>query len=138
MADANRISLKVCRHGVDVCKLFMSVCVVAIHTHPLAGCSNRLLLKLYVALVNCAVPFFFISAGCFLGLKLKDSKPEHNLKPVLQYLRKILRMYLMGTLVYLPLTVIGFRMDQMTFLPAARQFLQNVFFVGVNYVSWHL
>lgn len=54
---------------VDVSKLILSVCVVAIHTQPLFGMTSCYPTKLFEFFISCAVPFFFLTSGYFIELK---------------------------------------------------------------------
>ncbi|ODM13342.1 hypothetical protein BEH84_01057 [Eisenbergiella tayi] len=52
-------------NSIDICKFIMSICVVAIHIHPLANCNNDLLLSVYNNIVSLAVPFFLLQQDIF-------------------------------------------------------------------------
>ena len=49
-------------NSIDLMKLIMAL-VVAIHTEPLVRCENIVVLNLYKAISDVAVPFFFIASG---------------------------------------------------------------------------
>lgn len=112
--------------GADLLKFFLSLVVVWIHT----GTSD-----LY-GLVNVAVPIFFVLSGFFLFGKIGRGK--HDSATVQNWLFKTLQLYLLWTLIYLPFAVIGFRMEATPLLKASAIWLQNVAFVGENYLSWPL
>ena len=77
-------------NSIDLCKIFMAVCVVAMHTKPLDGCSNRIILSVYDSIVNCAVPFFFLASGYLLSVKLSYPYDSvENIKIIGEYLQKI-------------------------------------------------
>ena len=57
-------------NSIDLFKFIMALCVVAIHTNPMANCSNVFLNRVYENTVNCAVPFFFLSSGYLLAKRL--------------------------------------------------------------------
>ena len=128
-------------NAIDAAKLLMSICVVAIHTKPLIHCSNQVVLKSFETFFSLAVPFFFIASGFFLGQKLKYANPTdgyHDLKPILQNLKKNISMYLLWTVIYLPLTIAGFRLWDDSPIEAIIKFIRNLFIVGENYNSWIL
>ena len=52
-------------NSIDICKFIMSICVVAIHIHPLANCNNDLLLSVYNNIVSLAGSFFFFFLEIF-------------------------------------------------------------------------
>ena len=57
--------------GVDIIKFIMSICVVAEHTNPLVSVNNAFIQNLYFATIKCAVPYFFLATGYFLGRKIE-------------------------------------------------------------------
>lgn len=126
--------------AIDLVKFIMSICVVAIHTGPLTNCENRVITQLYNSFVIYAVPFFFIASGFFLGRKLAktSSGDDYQIKPIMAYLQKILLMYVTWTVLYLPLTVIGFVKWNDSVISSVAKFIRNVIFVGENYNSWSL
>lgn len=67
-------------NSIDLMKLIMALVVVAIHTEPLVRCENIVVLNLYKAISDVAVPFFFIASGFWYLIKLffclKTSKSE--------------------------------------------------------------
>ena len=50
-------------NSIDLMKLIMALVVFAIHTEPLLRCENIVVLNLYKAISDVAVPFFFIASG---------------------------------------------------------------------------
>ena len=58
-------------NSLDVCKLLMAFCVVAIHTCPLEHCDVIVINDIYDSFVSMAVPFFFLSSGFLLAKKFE-------------------------------------------------------------------
>ena len=56
-------------NSIDLLKLIMAVCVVAIHTKPLYKCNNEAAIGIYNTIVGVANPFFFLASGFFVGKK---------------------------------------------------------------------
>lgn len=108
-------------------KWLMAYLVVAIHTTA----------ESLMGLLDTAVPFFFIASGFFLFRKLGGSR-EEDLAVIRQWAKKVLKLYLIWTLVYLPFTVIGFMRDGLSLQTAAVVFVRNLVLVGENYLSWPL
>lgn len=54
---------------IDLFKLIMAVCVIAIHTNPLYGCNSKAVISIYNTVVGAANPFFFLSSGYLIGKK---------------------------------------------------------------------
>lgn len=96
-------------NSLDICKLLMSFCVVAIHTHPLENCTITVVNAIYDSFVRMAVPFFFLSSGFLLAQKFEFpyTSPK-NIAIVRKYLLKIIKMYVVWTAVYLPMAIYHF------------------------------
>ena len=76
-------------NGIDLFKLLMSICVIAIHTHPLKNCTNQIINLLFSKTVNLAVPFFFLASGFFLAFKMDEPfSSTKNINIVKTYLKK--------------------------------------------------
>lgn len=56
-------------NSIDLFKLIMAVCVIAIHTNPLYKCDNKIIVNIYNTVVGVANPFFFLSSGFLIGKK---------------------------------------------------------------------
>ena len=54
---------------IDLFKLIMAICVVAIHTNPLYSCDNKTIVSIYNTVVGVANPFFFLSIVFLIGKK---------------------------------------------------------------------
>lgn len=46
-------------YGIDLLKLIMAVCVVAIHTQPLYSIQSIVVQRLFDTITSLAVPYFF-------------------------------------------------------------------------------
>ncbi|MCM1101142.1 MAG: serine racemase VanT catalytic subunit [Acetatifactor muris] len=80
--------------GLDLFGLFASLCVIAIHTSPLTSFSGTADLVWTRILARVAVPFFLMRTGYFL----QD-------RPLLPFLGKLLRLYGIAVLLYLPVNL---------------------------------
>ena len=124
-------------YAIDVMKYIMAFCVIAIHTTPLKGIDNNIIYILYEVAVSIAVPFFFLSTGYLIGRKIQNKK-EFDDVLVERQQKKVIRYYVIWTIVYLPLTILGFYKAGDGFVKSFVQFIRNVFFQGENYYSWPL
>ena len=90
--------------GIDTLKFLFSLVVVWIHT----GVGNL------GGLTPWAVPFFFLVSGFFLFGKLFD-EPDRAARSARTgaWWRKILRLYLLWSLIFLPFAIIGFANDHL-------------------------
>lgn len=93
--------------------------------------------KIYGALIcggitTVAVPSFFMVSGYLFFLK------PFTLERLKHQLFRILRLYLVWTIVYLPLVVLKDYMDKKPLFDGLSEFVQNFFFSGSYYHLWFL
>jgi surface polysaccharide O-acyltransferase-like enzyme len=113
----------------------MAIFVIAIHTHPLENVKSGFFLDLYNLIVSTAVPFFFISSGFLISNKIEN--PD-NVEKIWEYLIKIIKLYLIWTLIYMPLTVYDYVNNNRSFFWNILAFIRGLFFIGEHYNSWIL
>lgn len=113
--------------GIDLVKVLMAFVVVSIHTTawPLLGVREV------------AVPYFFLVSGFFLFGKMTGNRTD-DLAAIRSWTLKILRLYLIWTVIYLPFTVYGFIQDGLSLKQCLMLFGRNLLFVGENFMSWPL
>lgn len=115
--------------GIDTLKFLFSLVVVWIHT----GVGNL------GGLTPWAVPFFFLVSGFFLFGKLfGEPDPSKQGAIVCGWSRKVLRLYLLWSLIFLPYAIIGFAKDNLGIAKSIAVYLRNLVLVGENYLSWPL
>lgn len=129
--------------GLDLFKFLFAIIVIAIHTQPFANQPDMEACSFYRMLCDAAVPFFFICSGFLLGIKLNkgndlEDSSKHRLATIKSYLRKNVRMYVLWTLIYFPLAIYGFHLDNLTWLHAVIVYIKNIILLGENYNSWPL
>lgn len=123
--------------GVDLVKWLMALCVIALHTEPLHAVCEGIGLSMYYSVVDCAVPYFFIASGFFLGLKLKR-KPDSSLSAIKSMLIRMLGLYAVWSVVYLPLAIADYVAGGLTPVQAVINYVIWFFAVGEHYNSWML
>ncbi len=116
---------------IDILKFIGALLVVAIHTAPFHDINSLLNHGVNNLIARIAVPLFFISNGYFLFKK--TSFYEFNFAIPFNYCKKVLRLYVIWTLIYLPL-IIRWILTQNSFIP----FLQNLIFSGTYDHLWYL
>jgi len=119
-------------------KFAMAIVVVAIHTRPELSFSSPVVVSLFEAVYSIAVPFFFMASGFLLFRKISFPLNEEGEQRIKAYLKKICKLYLIWTVIYLPLTVYGFYLDGLPFLKSVAVFIRNILLIGENYMSWPL
>lgn len=136
-------------NSIDLLKLVLSFLVVAIHTDPLKFCKNKLVLDAFWCLADTAVPVFFLAAGFFLENKIIPSLYSESIKSQLakatrayseisQYLVRMIYLYLIWSLLYLPLAVLHFAAEKTGLAKSVLLYLRGFLLIGEQYNSWPL
>lgn len=126
-------------NAIDLCKYFMAACVVAIHTQPLHGISDSLVLEIYSAVVRMAVPFFFMASGYLLAAKLSwPFTAAADLAIIKNYIKKMTGMYVIWTVIYLPWTIYSYCTSETPVTEAILSFLRGFFLLGEHSITWML
>jgi len=128
-------------NSIDLLKFLMSFFVIAIHT----AYDQVLLMRLICPWV---VPMFFVISGFLLQRRISMQRPvevcgkrvENLLGGVINsYIIKLVKLYILWTLLYLPLTFYGSCVvESNSLLRAFALFCRNVIFTGENHMSWPL
>lgn len=130
---------KVKFNSLDICKLLMAFCVVAMHTHPLEHCTITIINNIYDSFVRMAVPFFFLASGFLLAQKFEPSfDSPKNITTVKKSLFKIIKLYVIWTVVYLPMAIYHFISSGTGILKSVLLYIRGFVFIGEQYNSWHL
>lgn len=118
--------------GIDFFRVPAALLVVAIHTSPLVIWSENADFFLTRVLARIAVPFFFMVTGQFV---LSDYlyKPASNSERIWRYMRKILLLYGISILIYLPVGIYAGHYKNLTVQSALRMLL----FDGTFYHLWY-
>lgn len=125
--------------SIDFFKFIMAVCVVALHTNLIKGCTNAIIIAIYDSFISLAVPFFFISSGFLLARKLNyPFSDEQSIDYIRLYLSRMIKLYLLWTAIYFPVAVYYFVNEDMGLIKAVLLYIKGFVFVGEQYNSWHL
>ncbi len=127
-------------NSIDLFKLIFSFAVIAIHTEPFHNCTIEWIVRINKVVTGLAVPFFFISAGFLLGnkLSLDYEKVEKDVLILKKYLKRILKMYLIWMLIYMPLAISHYSLSGYTFIKGLAYYVNGLIFVGEQYNNWVL
>lgn len=120
---------------IDLLKFICAFLVIGIHTRPFQARDNLLDQFFYYDISNYAVPFFYACTGYFLIIK--QSGEDLHTKLMFRC-KKILKMYLIWSAIYIPLTLVGWIIEGERKLVYLLLCLRNFVFVGDNFYSWTL
>lgn len=116
----------------------MAIIVVAVHTNPQTVIGNPVWEIIFSYLYKLPVPFFFVVSGFFLWNKSIGSTQREKLTRIWKWLRHVLLLYVLWTILYLPYTFYGFWIEQTKVTTAVIVFVRNFLLIGENYMSWPL
>lgn len=127
-------------YDLDVAKLLMAFLVVEIHARPLM--EFPLAEKIIEGIDVVAVPFFFMASAflCFRGLDEASfvEKALPGAVRVRNTIGRLLKLYLIWTVLYLPVTAFGSVIHGDCLAYALAVFVRGTLFIGENYYSWPL
>lgn len=126
--------------AIDIVKFICALLVVAIHTAPLMEISPESNFFIVQVLSRLAVPFFFIMSGYFAFSHIdfdKSWKDSENLSYIKRYLLRIFKLYLIWTILYLPLTLRDGMQNGLSIAFFIR-YIRDFFINGSYYHLWYL
>ena len=114
--------------ALDGFRWVAALLVVAIHTSPLSGVNPEADFRLTRVLGRVAVPFFFMTTGCFMAVHLRDGTWLRR------QLHRLAVMYGAAVVAYLPLNAYAGALNRLDFGACLRALLLN----GTFYHLWYL
>lgn len=127
-------------YAIDLMKFISALLVVCIHVGPLLDVDKQANFILVQIISRIAVPFFFVASGFFFFQKVDPSREWNdyeNLAYLKKYIGRLLKIYFIWTILYLPFTYILIAGDGITSQEILRVILDSVF-VGSYYHLWFL
>ena len=129
--------------AVDNFRLIAALLIVAIHTAPLASFSDSADFLVTYCFARVAVPFFLMVTGYFVlapyqrtirerGYFQRRTNPESSAS-VQRFLKKTAALYVISTLLYLPLKIYAGNISH-----TIGEWLKEFFFDGTFYHLWYL
>lgn len=122
---------------IDLCKFIGAYIVIAYHSNPVVNCPDSIWATLLQMVLDLTVPFYFMSTGFFLYIKINDDKFE-KVRRVNSYAKKIIKLYCITTFISFPLTVYGYVVSENSIISCILSYIKYFFFVGKLYNSYHL
>lgn len=126
--------------AIDIVKFICAILVIGIHTGPLLSINEGANFLLVQGLGRIAVPFFFTASSFFFFLKIDDQLPlsdQRNLIVLKRYLSRLLKLYLVWTILYFPLVILQWFHGGFHWISVIRYF-RDLFFTGSYYHLWFL
>lgn len=124
--------------GIDVLKFIMALFVVVAHTHPLYEINDVLNFLTADVIARTVVPFFFAATGFLLEKKIGSTNVSTK-KVVGGYMRKILSLYCIWTIIYLPIIICDKILDsEESLIFCLFTVVRDFLFVGSYAHLWYL
>ena len=128
-------------NAIDAAKFFCAILIVTIHFPPLGNAAVSPLAQAVNSffrsyLGRIAVPFFLLSAGFFLFRK--TASQPFSAAPSKAYVLRILRLYVLWTILYLPWIIREARESGKNLLTGLLSFLRNFLLTGSYSHLWYL
>lgn len=114
--------------GFDKARFIAALLVVAIHVYPFVTISEDFDFLFTHVLCRIAVPLFFMITGYFVIPKALESKSN-----LILYSRKILKIYLLCIIIYLPINIYSGYFNGINII----NILRDIFVNGTFYHLWY-
>lgn len=114
--------------NMDICRLLAAFMIVAIHVYPFENISPQLDYFFTRVIFRIAVPFFLMLTGYFLIPKMLKDK-----QMLIKYTKKIVKLYLISMLIYLPINIYMGYFQQFNLF----NFIKDILFDGTFYHLWY-
>ena len=122
--------------AIDIAKYVSALLVVCIHTFPFIDINETFNTYFIQTVCRMAVPFFFTISGYFFFRKLTNDE-EENKELLKRYLFRLLKIYLIWTVIYLPYTIYNY-VSAGTGWIGIISYLRNFLLNGSYYHLWFL
>ena len=127
---------------LNICKFIMALFVVAVHINifniPIEN--KKFFINFAIFINPLVVQIFFLSTGFFIGKKIEDveNMKESDFDRIKKRFLKMIKLYIILTIVYMPMTIYGFIQYHCSIGKAVLFFIRNILFIGENFNSWIL
>lgn len=125
-------------YGIDIARIVAAIIAVAVHTDPLMTYTETGNYFINTVVGRLVVPYFFIVSGFFFGRKMVFNEPvKTDFHFLVAFLRKILLIYVVWTLIYLPFQFVEWLKsgDSWSYWIV---YIQEAVFKGSYYPLWYL
>lgn len=128
-------------NAIDLAKFICAILIIMLHVAPFGDTDKGTVFSyLNYGIQNyatrIAVPFFFIASGYFLYRKTTLSTFDVSYSK--KYVIRILKLYIIWTLIYMPIVIYGFYKSQNSLIHSVASYIRNVIFTGSYTHLWYL
>ena len=121
--------------GLDILKFFMAFLVVAIHSEALKFHPNAF--KMFIPIINCAVPAFFVVSSFLLFQRVRNAKSFQDELIVLgHFTHRLFLLYVFWLVVSTPIVLYNRHYLQMSAIEAVSQFVIDITLASTFHGSW--
>ncbi len=125
--------------GLDILKFGMAILVAMRHMVQFYySVDDRLQVIIFRWLSNLAVPVFFIIAGFLLFRKISHTDKEKGWKIVSGYAWNCLKLYILWSIIYLPVDIYNWRLSGTTAIEAIKEYIRYFFFSSSIVHLWYM
>lgn len=114
--------------NLDVSRFIFALMIIAIHIYPLSFISETLDYMVTRVMFRIAVPIFLMITGYYVIPKTVENK-----KSIINYTKKILKLYLISMLIYLPINIYNGYFRNLSIL----KLIKDIFIDGTFYHLWY-
>lgn len=126
------MKIKEKNYWIELFRLIACIMVISIHTTPFFEINSYISSGVVNVISRVAVPFFFSLTGYFYINNLHKEEWSKN------YTKKILKIYIIWSIVYFPLSINILKKNHSGFLEIIGVYLRNIIFGGSYFHLWYL
>lgn len=113
--------------NIDKFRIFCAILIIAIHTYPFISINQNLEIIFTHIICRIGVPFFLMITGYFVLPKAINNKGK-----LIEYTKKILKIYIFCILLYLPINIYSGNLNN-----SIVDILKDIFINGTFYHLWY-
>ena len=114
--------------NIDITRFLIALCIVAIHVYPFVSFNETFDYMITRVLFRIGVPFFLMLTGYYILPKVLKNK-----QVLKEYTFKILKLYVISILIYLPINIYNGYFSHFEILT----FIKDIFINGTFYHLWY-
>ncbi len=120
--------MKASKISMDKFRIIAAILIIAIHIFPFASINETLDFVFTHVICRIGVPFFFMITGYFVLPKAIEDK-----RKLIKYTLKIVKIYAICILIYLPINIYARQLQNLTIL----EIIKNICINGTFYHLWY-